>query len=97
MHCIAYRKTELIAGKTSFGWGRANFFHSVYTVWYGAMFWVCAGNIRDIFIFTEQYFHRVKTFSAFNPTPPAREVGVHMELGESTARTADPADHRDIP
>lgn len=78
-NCLTYRKTQLIADKlgccASFGWGSANFLKILYTVWYETMFWICVGNVRDVFITAEQYFHRVKAFSAFNPTPPSRKWG----------------------
>ena len=43
----------------------------------------------------EQCLHRVKAFCASHPTPPARGLRGHKELGGDTAGTADPADPRD--
>ena len=82
-----------------FGWDRVNFLHSS---WYGAMFWICAGNSGDntrifvlqwdntVFAIAEQRLDRVKAFAASHTTPPARRLGVHKKLGGDTAGTADP-------
>ena len=45
---------------------------------------------QGCFSYAEQSLHRVKAFSASHPTPPARRLGVHKELGGDTAGTADP-------
>lgn len=47
-----------------------------------------AGNI-DVFIIPELGLHRSKALSAPHPSPPARRVRVHKELGGDPAGTAD--------
>lgn len=42
----------------------------------------------------EQGLHNGGTFPASHPSPPAKGLGMHRELGEDTARTDD---QRDVP
>ncbi|KAM9605809.1 mitochondrial inner membrane protease subunit 1 isoform 2-T2 [Morphnus guianensis] len=51
---------------------------------------VCTSNPSD-FVKSHSYcLHRAEAFSASHPTPPARRLGGHKELGGDTAGTADP-------
>ena len=56
--------------------------------------WVCAENSVDntgmFWLLLSPALPRAKGFSAPHPTPPARRLGGHKELGGDTAGTADP-------
>lgn len=46
--------------------------------------------IQGFFFISEQFLHRVKTFSSFHPIPPARCLKVDKNLEVNIAGTADP-------
>jgi len=76
-----------------FGWGRVSF---LYSSWFGAVVWICARNSVDntgkfLLSLSGAYTDSIKAFSASRPTPPARRLEGHKELGGDRAGTADPS------